>query len=183
MDSLLSETQQRMQKVLDLLRTDLSTIRTGRAAPSLVENIVISAYSGSARLKVMELATVTASDSQTLVITPFDHSVLDDIQKGLMEANIGVNPSNDGQVIRISIPPLSQERRQELIHLMKQKLENGKIMIRQARQEGMHEVKKDEALSEDEQKRYEKEIQKLTDETMEQVDGLGKQKEQELLQL
>src|SRR6266581_4544871 len=122
MDSLFSDTHSRMQKVLDLLRNDLSTIRTGRAAPSLVENIVISAYSGSARLKVMELATVTASDSQTLVITPFDHSVLDDIQKGLMEANIGVNPSNDGRVIRISIPPLSQERRQELIHLMKQKL-------------------------------------------------------------
>ena len=183
MDQLLTETHQRMQKVLQLLRDDLATIRTGRAAPSLVETIVISAYSGSARLKVMELAIVAASDSQTLVITPFDHSVLDDIQRGLMDANIGVNPSNDGQVIRIAIPPLSQERREQLIHLMKQKLENGKIMIRQARQEGMHEVKKDEALSEDEQKRYEKEIQKVTDDTMTLVDGLGKQKEQELLQL
>lgn len=183
MDPLLSETKQKMQKVLDLLRNDLATIRTGRAAPSLVENIVVSAYSGSAKLKIMELATVVASDSQTLVLTPFDHSVLEDIQKGIMDANIGINPSNDGQVIRISIPPLSQERREQLIHLMKQKLENGRIMIRQSRQEAMHEVKKGEELSEDEQKRYEKDIQKLTDETMEQVDLLGKQKEQELIQI
>lgn len=172
-----------MQKIVDLMRGDLATIRTGRAAPSLIENITISAYGGSARLKVMELATVAASDPQTLVITPFDPSILAEIQKGLMESNTGLTPSNDGAVLRINIPPLSQERREQLIHLMKQKLENGRIMIRQARQDGMHEIKKNEELSEDEQKHYEKEIQKLTDDTMEQIETFGKQKEQELLQL
>lgn len=183
MDALLTATKQRMSKVLELIKNDLATIRTGRAAPSLVENIVINAYSGTAKLKVMELATVVASDTQTLTITPFDHSILAEIQKGLVEANIGLNPANDGNVIRISIPPLSQERREQLIHLMKQKLENGRIMIRQARQDAMHEIKKDENLSEDEVKRQEKEIQRLTDEMMEHVDHSGKQKEQELMQM
>lgn len=172
-----------MQKIVELLRNDLVTIRTGRATPSLVENVVISAYAGSARLKIMELATVATSDSQTLVITPFDPSILAEIQKGLLEANIGLTPTSDGTVIRITIPALSQERREQLIHLMKQKLENGRIMIRQARQEGMHEAKKSTDLSEDELKRIEKEIQNITDEAMEHIETLGKQKEQELLSL
>lgn len=179
----LDQTKERMQKVLDLLKTDLATIRTGRAAPSLVENIVINAYAGSAKLKVMELATVAAQDLQTLLITPFDHSTIHEIEKGIQEANIGVSPVVDTNVIRITIPPLSQERRQDLIHLMKQKLENGKILVRQARQDAMNEIKKDESLSEDDLHRLEKEVQKVTDDTMVHVEGMGKQKEEELLQL
>src|SRR5260370_39195307 len=132
-------------------------MRNGKGLHYIVENIIVSVYGGTTRLKVMEVATVTTSDTQTVVITPFDASILGEIQKGIMEANTGLIPSNDGQIIRISIPPLSQERRQELIHLMKQKLENGRILIRQARQDSMHELKKNEELSEDEHKRYEKE--------------------------
>lgn len=183
MDSLIQDMQQRGDKVLQVIHDDLATIRTGRAAPSLVENIVISAYGGSARLKIMELATVHASDPQTLVITPFDPSIIGEIKKGLEEANTGLTPGIDSQVIRISIPPLSQERRQELIHLMKQKLENGRILVRQARQDAMTEIKKDEEISEDEKARLEKEIQKVTDEVMGKIDAMGKQKEDELLQI
>lgn len=183
MDPLTQETSSRMHKVLDLLKQDLATIRTGRAAPSLVENIVINAYGGSAKLKVMEMATVHAQDLQTLVITPFDQSTIHELEKGIQEANIGLNPVIDTPIIRITIPPLSQERRQELIHLMKQKLENGRIMVRQARQDGMNDVKKNEELSEDEEARLEKEIQKLTDDMMVQIDAMGKQKEDELLQI
>ncbi|HXS14640.1 MAG TPA: ribosome recycling factor [Candidatus Saccharimonadales bacterium] len=183
MDPLLQETSSRMQKVLDLLKQDLATIRTGRAAPSLVENIVVNAYGGSAHLRIMELATVAAQDLQTLIITPFDHATIQEIQKGIELANIGVSPVIDSNLIRITLPPLSQERRQDLIHLMKQKLENGKILVRQARQDGMNDLKKDEDLSEDELHRLEKEIQKLTDDAMSQVDALGKQKEEELLQI
>lgn len=182
MDNLLTDTKQRMQKVLDIIHTDLSTIRTGKATPSLVENIMINAYGGAARMKVMELATVTATDSQTLLISPFDKSTLQEISKGILEANIGFTPSNDGISIRISIPPLSQERREQLIHLMKQKLENGKILIRQARQEAMQELKKED-LPEDENSRLEKEVQKVTDGVIDQVDVMGKQKEAELLQI
>lgn len=183
MDPINQEITARMQKVLDLLKHDLATIRTGRASPSLVENIVISAYGGSARLKVIELATIAAIDSQTLVITPFDHATIHEIEKGIQEANIGVSPVVDSTLIRISLPPLSTERRQELIHLTKQKLENGKILIRQARQDGMGEIKKDDSLSEDETARLEKEVQATTDKFMMQVESMGKQKEEELLQI
>lgn len=183
MDPLIQETTSRMQKILEVLKVDLATVRTGRAAPSLVENIIINAYGGSAKLKVMELATVGAPDTQTLQITPFDQSTIHEIAKGIQEANIGLNPVVDAPVVRISIPPLSQERREELIHLMKQKLENGRIMIRQARQDAMNEIKKAEDLSEDDEKRLEKEVQRITDDYMGQVDAMGKQKESELLQI
>ncbi len=183
MDELIQDARIKMQKILDVLRTDLSTVRTGRAAPSLVENIVINAYGGTQRLRVMELATIGSSDPQTLVVTPFDNSITSEIQKGITEANVGLNPVIDGQFIRISIPRLSEERRQELIHLMKQKLENGRIMIRQARHEAMSDIKKQKEISEDEVSRLEKETQKLTDELMEEIETMGKKKEEELLQI
>lgn len=183
MDQLVIQTQSKMQKVLELLKHDLATIRTGRATPSLVENIVVNAYGGSAKLKIIELATIAAQDTQTLVITPFDHATIHEIEKGIQEANIGVSPVIDSTIIRISLPPLSTERRQELIHLMKQKLENGKILVRQARQDGMNEIKKDDSLSEDEIKRLEKEVQATTDKYILQIDVMGKQKEEELLQI
>ncbi len=183
MDPLIQETSSRMQKVLDLLKTDLNTIRTGRATPSLVDSIVVSVYGGSTRLKVMELATVTAQDNQTLLITPFDASIIEEIQKGIHEANVGFNPVVDTPVIRISIPPLSLERREELIHLMRQKLENGRIMVRQARQDAMNEVKKADDLSEDDEMHLEKEIQRVTDEFMKHIEMLGEQKEKELMQI
>ncbi len=176
------EVKQQVQKILDLLKGDLGTIRTGRATPALVENIVVSVYGGSTRLKIMELATVGASDPQTLVITPFDQSIIEEMRKGIQEANTGMNPTVDGHVIRISIPPLSQERRQELIKLMQHKLENGKVMVRQARHKSLEDVKKME-LPEDDEKRLEKEVQKLIDEAMAEIDGMGKQKEEELLQI
>lgn len=183
MDPLIQETTQRMQKVLEVLKNDLATVRTGRAAPSLVENIIISAYGGSAKLKVMELATVGAPDSQTLQISPFDQATIHEIAKGIQEANTGLNPVVDAPIIRISIPPLSQERREELIHLMRQKLENGKVMVRQARQDAMNEIKKAEDLSEDDEKRLEKDVQRVTDEFMTQIEAMGKQKESELMQI
>ena len=175
-------TKQQMQKVLEMLRSDLASVRTGRATPGLVEDIAVSVYGGSARMRIKELATITASDSQTLVISPFDNAILDEIQKGIMEANVGLTPSNDGQLIRISIPPLSAERRQDLIKLMHQKLENGKIMVRQVRHEAMGEMKKEE-LAEDAKSHLEKEIQKLTDDTNSGIDAMGKKKEEELLQI
>lgn len=186
MDQAVVDTKQKMGKVLEVLRTDLGTVRTGRATPSLVENVVVSVYGGSTRLRVMELATIASSDPQTLIITPFDGTIIGEIQKGIHEANIGLNPVIDGQVIRISIPPLSEERRQELIHLTKQKLENGKIMIRQVRHEAMTDVKKqkqNDEISEDNVMRLEKEIQKITDEITEEIETMGKKKEEELLKI
>ena len=181
-----SEAKQRMRLALEVIRGDLATVRTGRAAPSLVENIIIKAYGGTQKLKLMELATISTSDPQTLMVTPFDRSILDDIQKGILESNIGLTPSSDGNVIRITIPPLSEERRQELIHLMKQKLENGRIQIRQVRHEGMAAVKKqfsDKEISQDDLNRLEKEIQKATDDTMAAIEAMREKKEEELMQI
>lgn len=182
----INEVKQKMQKVLELINTDLSTIRTGRITPSLAENIVVGVYGGSTRLKVMEVATVSVLDPQTLIITPFDNSIIGEINKGIMEANVGFTPVIDGQVIRISIPPLSEERRQQLIKLMHQKLEGGRIMLRQIRHEAMTDIKKqsnDKIITEDDAARLEKEIQRVTDETSEQIEALSKKKETELLQV
>lgn len=181
MDQLAQDTKQRIDKVLEILKGDLDTIRTGRAAPSLVENIIINAYGGTAKLKVMELATIGATDPQTLVITPYDVSIIGEIQKGIEAANAGFTPTVDGNMIRISIPPLSQERREELIKAMRQKLENGKIMVRQVRHEAMSDIKKEYEGREDDISRLEKEVQKIVDDTVETIENWGKQKEQELL--
>ncbi len=183
---LTSTARQNMQKVIEVLKTDLSTVRTGRATPSLVENITINAYAGTAKMRVVELAHVSVSDSQTLLVAPFDSTIIGEIQKGIQEANIGFTPSIDGNVIRISIPLLSEERRQELVHLVNQKLEGGKIQIRQVRHEAMEQIKKqlgDKEISEDDCARSEKEVQKLTDDIILEIDHLGKKKEEELMQV
>lgn len=179
----INQTRSKMQKVLEIVSSDLSTVRTGRATPSIVENIIINAYGGTQKLRVLELATIGVSDSQTIVITPFDSSIIGEIQKGIMEANVGLNPVVDGQLIRISIPPLSGERREELITLVNQKLEGGRIQIRQVRHEAMDEIKKqfnNKEIGEDDLMRFEKEIQGITDETIKAIDDLGIKKEEEL---
>ena len=186
MDNVVSEMRQKMQKALLVLQEDLSTVRTGRAMPSLVENVVVSVYEGTQRLRIKELATISASDPQTLVLQPFDPSITDEIQKGIMEANIGLTPSSDGNVIRISIPHLSEERRRDLIKLMRQKLENGKITIRQIRQDARNIVRKkhiDKEISEEQMYRADQEIQKVTDDIILLVDEAGRKKEAELMQI
>ena len=186
MDHLLQETLQKMQKVLDVLSKDLDTVRTGRATPSLIEHVVVSVYGGTQRLRIVELATIGTLDPQTLVITPFDSSIIEEIQKGIMSANVGLTPVVDGKTIRISIPPLSEERREELIKLMKQKIEGGRIQVRNFRHEGMGTVKKqftDKEISRDDLTLLEKEIQKATDGIMATIDAMRRRKEQELLQI
>lgn len=186
MDNTVSGMKAKMQKALMALQEDLSTVRTGRAMPSLVENVVVNVYGGTQRLRIKELATVSASDPQTLVLQPFDASITGEIQKGIMEANVGLTPSSDGNIIRISIPPLSQERRVELIKLMKSKLENGRIVIRQIRQDARNIVRKkhnDKEISEEQMYGIDKDIQKITDQIMLPVDEIGRRKEAELMQI
>lgn len=183
-NQIITSTKSGMEKALSVLRDDFGTVKTGKANPQLVENIMINAYGGSAKLRVMELATIHVQDSQTVIVTPFDQSVLGDIEKGISDTQMGLGIAVDGGLIRITIPPLTQERREEFVKLVHQKAENGKIMIRQVRQESNNELeklKKDGHISEDEVERYEKEIQKLTDEYTAKVDETEKMKEQELM--
>lgn len=177
-----SELKTQIKKVFEVIEGDLGTIRTGRATPALVENVVIIAYNGTTKLKVKELATVGVADSQSIIITPFDVSIIDEMRKSITDANIGLNPVSDGRILRVSIPPLSSERRQELIKLMHHKLENGKVMVRQVRQKAMIDVK-NLKFPEDDEKRLEKEIQKIIDDTMAQIENSGKAKEAELMQI
>lgn len=182
MDLVIQETKQKMAKALEVLQGDVATVRTGKATPALIENVVISVYGGTAKMRILELATINVSDPHTLTLSPFDPSIIGEIQKGIQDANVGLSPSVNSDVIRISIPPLSAERRQELIKMMHQKLENGRISLRQIRHDAMNDIKKGEA-SEDVVSRLEKEVQKLTDEMSSEIENIGKKKEDELLQI
>lgn len=178
------QTRSRMEKAFSVLKEDFGTVKTGKANPQLVENIVINAYGGTARLKVMELATIHVQDAQTVVITPFDQSVIRDIEKGIGDSQIGITPAVDGNLIRVTIPALTQERREEFVKLIHKKAENGKIMIRHVRQEsndGIKKLKEEGNISEDDEKRLEKQVQNLTDEYIEKIDDTAKLKEEELM--
>lgn len=175
--------RQRMQQSIGAVRKDAGGIRTGRATPSLVEDIVVDAYGGAQRLRVMELATITAPDPQSLLISPWDKSIIGDIRKGIEQANIGLNPVISADSIRISLPPMTFEDRENYIKLLHQKLENGRIAIRQVRQDVMHGIRESfekKEISEDEKSLQEKKLQDITDEFMKQIDEIGERKETEL---
>lgn len=175
-----------MRKAIEVTRQDLSSIRSGRATPALVENLVIGVYGGSQKLKLTELSTISTADAKTLLVSPFDPSIIAEIVKGILEVNIGLTPVAEGELIRISIPPLSEERRQEYLKMARVKLEGGRIMVRQVRAEGMRDLKhlvEEKNISEDERTRTEKMVQDLTDEMIAEIDNLGKKKEEELLQI
>lgn len=178
--------RKKMQEVIDLVASDVASIRTGRATPGLVEDLEVSVYGGQQKLKVQELATITATDAQTIVIDPYDKSIIGEIRKGIMSANVGLNPSIDGELIRISLPPLTTEDREKYVKLLSTKIENGRIMIRQIRGDAMRDIKdafENGELSEDEKFNQEKRLQEITDKHTEKIEEIGKSKEEELLRM
>lgn len=181
-----SSISSKMQSVCDALLGEMGSIRTGRATPALVENIVVPAYGGTQRLKVLEVSSITAPDPSQLVISPWDKSIIGDIRKGLLEANIGMNPSIDGEIIRIVMNPLTTEDREKYVKLMSSKLENSRVAIRQVRADEMHEIKKKfeaKEITEDDKKEYEKKLQDLTDSFIKKIEEMGEKKKAELLQI
>jgi len=180
------QTKVLMQKAVDRFRQEISTIRTGRATPALIENIVCQVYQGSQNLRLSQLASITASDPQTLVVQPWDSSIIGEIKNGILAANVGLTPVIDGAVIRVSIPPLTAERRQEYVKLLRQKAEEARVAIRNVRRDKMVEIKEEfesKRLTEDEKFRAEEELQKITDSYIEMVGEVEKKKETELLQV
>lgn len=176
----------KMQAVVDLIASDVGSIRTGRAMPSLVSELVVAVYGGTQKLKVVELASISAPDPQTLAIDPWDKSIIGEIRQGILAANVGLNPVIDGELIRINLSPLTTEDREKYIKLLSTKIENGRIMVRQIRAEAMHDIKKAfeaKELSEDEKFDAEKKVQELTDEYIGRIQVLGESKKQELLQI
>jgi ribosome recycling factor len=165
---------------------DVAGVRTGRASPALVENIIVPAYGGTQRLKVVELGSISASDPTQIVISPWDKSIIGDIRKGIMEANVGLNPSIDGEVIRIVIPQMTTEDREKYVKILSTKLENGRVMIRQVRADEMHEIKKKfeaKEITEDDKFGAEKKLQELTDSFIAKIEEMGEKKKAELLQI
>lgn len=178
------ETRKKTEKVLDLLKQELATVQVGRASPSLVENVLVNAY--GTKMRVLELAYITAPEPSQIVIKPYDISNVANIRKAILGANLGLNPVVDGEMIRIAIPPLTSERREELVRLVGQRLEGARISTRQIRQEAMKQI--DQAfgakqLSEDDKFRLRGEVQKIVEEFNEKIEEIGRSKEEELKQI
>ncbi len=176
--------RKKMQEVLNLVAGDIATVRTGRATPSLVENIEVKVYGGSQKLKVVELATISITDSRSILIEPWDKSIIGEIRQGILAANVGLNPVIQENVIRITLPPLTTEDRENYVKLLSTKAENGRIMIRQVRGDAMRNIKsafESKEISEDERFSQEKKIQEITDEFIGRINETVEAKKQEIL--
>jgi len=182
-DGLFSRSKQKFGNVVELVQEDLLGVQTGRAKPALVEGVKVEAYEGSF-MEVKELASTTAPDAHSIVIKPWDPSTLKKIEEGLQKSDLGLNPVIDGDLIRISIPALTEERRKELVKQVKQKIEGGKAMLRQVRLEAKKEIDKQKdqsGISKDDIHEMHERLQKQVDEYNQELDEKEKQKEKELM--
>ena len=180
----LKSIEDRMKSSLKVFRADLATIRTGHATPALVEHIKVE-YAG-VPTPLNQLAGISAPEAGLLVIQPWDKSSIHNIEKAILKSELGINPSNDGNIIRIAIPPLSEERRQELIKVVHRRVEERRVAIRSLRHDAMNDLRKmekDKEISQDEHKRAQDQLQKITDVFMAEIEKSGKDKEQELLEV
>ena len=178
------DTAERMEKTLETLRGDFGGLRAGRAHASLLDNIMIEAYGNLS--PIAQVGTISVPDARTLSISVWDKSLAKAVEKALRESDLGLNPVSDGQLIRIPIPPLSEERRKELVKVAGKYAEQTKVAIRNIRRDALDDVKKlkkDNLISEDDEKRYGNEIQKMTDNSIKKIDEMLAQKEKDILQV
>lgn len=183
-DEIKRDTEQRMQASIDALLRDLASIRTGRASPALVERLSVDYYGTATPLN--QLAGVSAPESRLLVIQPWDRGALSAIERAIQMSELGLTPNNDGQVIRLTIPQLTEERRKDLVKLVRAKVEDGKVAIRNIRRDAIDSIKelmKEKSIGEDEERRAEAEIQEMTNRFIEQADAHGQAKEAEVLEV
>ena len=179
-----SDARTRMTKSLESLRHELAKIRTGRAHPSLLEHVHVDYY--GSEVPIGQAASVTVEDARTLSVTPWDKSMVPLIEKAILTSDLGLNTTTAGQVIRIPLPPLTEERRKDLGRVVHQEGENAKIAIRNIRRDANHHIKellRDKEISEDEERKAEHEIQQVTDVAVKKVDEIVAEKEQELLEI
>lgn len=181
MESVLEVARNKMNKAIEHLEVELTKIRAGKANPSLLDSVLVEYY--GTKVPISQTASVNTLDARTLIIQPWEKGMLTVIEKAILQANLGFNPQNDGRVIRVSIPPLTEERRRELVKLSKQIVEESKIGIRSARKEAMESIKKlqKEGMPEDEAKVLEQKVQKLTDEYIAKCDKHLELKEKEIM--
>ena len=183
-DELLDDAKGRMAKSVESTRNELATVRTGRASPHLLDRLIVDYY--GAQTPVKQLAQVAATDARMLTLTPYDKSAIAAIEKAVMESDLGLTPSNDGNVVRLGIPELTEERRKELVKIVHSIAEEGRIAVRNVRRDVMHdlrELKKEGEAGSDEEHRAETELQKQTDGSISEIDNLLKGKEEEILEV
>ena len=180
----LADGTDKMQKAVAHLKEDLSSIRTGRAAPAVLNRVTVEYY--GAPVPLNQLASLTVPEPRLLMITPFDKNAMSLIEKAIQSSDIGVTPSNDGNVIRLAFPPLTEERRKELVKTVHHRAEEGRVAVRNVRRHAKEELEKlerESSISEDDLKRAEKELQKLTDRFVAEIDEIQRHKEQELMEV
>ncbi len=183
-DDIFAETERRMQKAVEALRQDLTAVRTGRASAALLERIQVDYY--GAPTPINHVANVSVPEARLLVIQPYERKMLIDIEKAIQKSDLGINPNNDGQVIRLSIPPLNEERRRDLVKTVHKKLDEHKVAIRNIRRDALDKLRereKKKEISEDELKRCNERLQKLTDRFIDEMEKVGKTKEHEILEV
>lgn len=181
---MLKETKERMQGAISALKEDLSAIRTGRATPALIEKLMVEYYGQPTPL--IQLASISVPEPRQLLIKPFDPGSIKDIEKAVQTSELGLTPNSDGKVVRLNLPPLTEERRRELVKVVNARLEEANVAVRNIRRDvikDMREYKDEKLISEDELKRGEEDVQKLTDETTGEIESLGKQKEKEVMEV
>ena len=180
----LAEAENRMKGALRALEDDLSAIRTGRASPALVERLEVEYYGNPTPL--VQLATISAPEPRLLTIRPFDPASVKDIERAIMASDLGLTPSNDGKIIRLNIPALTEERRHELVRIVKSRAEEARVAVRNVRrdvQNDLRDFEREKLISEDELKRGEDDLQKLTDHNIEEINELSDRKEAEVLEV
>jgi len=183
-ESVLSEVSTKMDRAVDAFKRDLTQLRTGRATPALVEKIDVDYYGSMTPLK--QIASISAPDARAIMIQPWDTAAMREIEKSLQTSDMGFNPSNDGTTITVPIPPLTQERRQEMVKLLKGKVEDGKISVRNVRRDGLESLRKlekEKSISQDDGRRAQDQLQKTTDGHTKLIDETGSAKEAEILQV
>jgi ribosome recycling factor len=176
--------EERMQKSIDAFKKEITTIRTGRATPALLDRIQVEAYGSPTPIN--QLANVSVPDSRTLLVQPWDKSLLGAVEKALLKSDIGIHPVNDGNCIRLSVPSLNEERRRELTKVVKKKSEEGKISLRNIRRDIIEDLKKMEkagTLTEDEMRRTQEKVQKITDKYIKDFDDISSHKEKEIMEI
>lgn len=181
---ILSAANGRMGKAIEVLKRELSTIRTGRASPSLVENIQVNYHGTPTPLN--QLATISVPEARLILVQPWDKGALAGIERSLLSSDIGLNPSNDGNVIRIPIPPLSEDRRRELVRLLGRRIEGGKVAVRNVRRDALDQLRsleRSKQISQDENHNAQEDLQNITDAQIDQIDHLSQAKEAEIMQV
>ena len=183
-DDVISNAQSRMNKAVEVMKKDLNALRTGRATPALLENIMVDYYGVPTPLN--QIASISTPEARLIVIQPWDRQALRDIEKSLQMSEMGFNPSNDGNVVRIPIPPLSEERRRDLVRVLKRKIEDGKVAVRNVRRDALEQLRameRNKGISQDENRRAQDKLQKTTDSVIAQIDQVSADKEADIMQV